>query len=236
LDVFRRFTPIPILLDSDRGYDFSLSELRREIAGRGLGALLLSNPCNPTGKTISGAELASWVATARELDCTLLLDEFYSHFVWRPGPGEPGPLVSAARWVEDVDRDPVVLFDGLTKNWRYPDGWYDCGKTETLLETNRELLERPGAQLGKQDWPSAVIIPPVAIAPTAVIEHSIVGPHASIAARAVVRDAVVRNSIVNEDAVVEKILLEGSVIGENALVSGNFRHLNVGDSSEVRMG
>jgi hypothetical protein len=22
--------------------------------------------------------------------------------------------------VEDVDRDPVVLFDGLTKNWRYP--------------------------------------------------------------------------------------------------------------------
>lgn len=116
------------------------------------------------------------------------------------------------------------------------DGWYDCGKTETLLETNRELLERPGAQLGKQDWPSAVIIPPVAIAPTAVIEHSIIGPHASIAARAVVRDAVVRNSIVNEDAVVEKILLEGSVIGENALVSGNFRHLNVGDSSEVRMG
>ena len=24
--------------------------------------------------------------------------------------------------MEDVDRDPVVLFDGLTKNWRYP-GW-----------------------------------------------------------------------------------------------------------------
>jgi aspartate/methionine/tyrosine aminotransferase len=24
--------------------------------------------------------------------------------------------------VRDVDRDPVILFDGLTKNWRYP-GW-----------------------------------------------------------------------------------------------------------------
>ncbi len=30
--------------------------------------------------------------------------------------------MSAARWVEDVDRDPVVILDGFTKNWRYP-GW-----------------------------------------------------------------------------------------------------------------
>jgi len=32
------------------------------------------------------------------------------------------PIVSAARYVEVVDRDPIVIFDGLTKNWRYP-GW-----------------------------------------------------------------------------------------------------------------
>jgi len=118
LDIFRRFTPIPILLDPARGYDFSLAELRREIAGRGLGALLLSNPCNPTGKAITGPELESWVATARELDCALLVDEFYSHYLWREGP----PVASAAEFVEDVEKDPVVIFDGLTKNWRYP-GW-----------------------------------------------------------------------------------------------------------------
>ncbi len=118
LDVFRRFTPIPILLDPERGYDFSLAELRREIAGRGLGALLLSNPCNPTGKVIMGPELSSWVATARDLDCSLLIDEFYSHYIWRDGP----PVISAAEFVEDVEKDPVVIFDGLTKNWRYP-GW-----------------------------------------------------------------------------------------------------------------
>lgn len=118
LDIFRRFTPIPILLDPERGYDFSLTELRREISGRGLGALLLSNPGNPTGKAILGPELESWVATARELGCTLLLDEFYSHYVWRGSD----PLMSAAAFVEDVEKDPVVIFDGLTKNWRYP-GW-----------------------------------------------------------------------------------------------------------------
>lgn len=115
LDVFRRFTPIPILLDPESGYDFSVRQLRREVLGRGLGALLFSNPCNPTGKVVAGDELRAWVAMARELDSALLIDEFYSHYVWKG----TSP-VSAAAYVEDVDNDPVVLFDGLTKNWRYP--------------------------------------------------------------------------------------------------------------------
>jgi hypothetical protein len=122
LDVFRLFSPIPILLDGERAYEFSPDDLRREILGRGLSAILLSNPSNPMGKLVSGDDLAAWVRTARELDCALLIDEFYSHYVWRRHPSEPASVVSAARYVEDVDRDPVVLFDGLTKNWRYP-GW-----------------------------------------------------------------------------------------------------------------
>jgi aspartate/methionine/tyrosine aminotransferase len=122
LDIFRLFSPIPILLDGERGYAFDAADLRREVLGRGLSAVLLSNPCNPTGKLVSGGDLAAWVATARELDCALLIDEFYAHYVWRRDAAEPGPSVSAARYVEDVDRDPVILFDGLTKNWRYP-GW-----------------------------------------------------------------------------------------------------------------
>ena len=89
--------------------------------GRGLSALLLSNPCNPTGKVLAGAELEGWVRLARELSCALLIDEFYSHYMWRETP-EAGGMVSAARYVDDVDTDPLVLFDGLTKNWRYP-GW-----------------------------------------------------------------------------------------------------------------
>ena len=121
LDIFKAFTAIPILLEGARGYAFGADELRREILGRGLGAILMSNPCNPTGKLVEGEELSRWVATARSLDCALLLDEFYSHYVYRVPPGRL-PVESAARYVEDVDGDPVVIFDGLTKNWRYP-GW-----------------------------------------------------------------------------------------------------------------
>jgi N-succinyldiaminopimelate aminotransferase len=118
LDVFRMFAAIPILRESEKGYAFSAADLRREVLGRGLGAVLASNPSNPTGAFVRGDELAGWVATCRELDCALILDEFYSHYVW----GGNETSVSAARYVEDVDRDPVVILDGLTKNWRYP-GW-----------------------------------------------------------------------------------------------------------------
>ena len=121
LDVFKAFTAIPILLEGERGYAFTPDDLRKEIQGRGLSALLLSNPCNPTGKLVQGEELSRWVGTARELECSLLIDEFYSHYVWTARPGQL-PIESAARYVEDVNRDPVVIFDGLTKNWRYP-GW-----------------------------------------------------------------------------------------------------------------
>jgi aspartate/methionine/tyrosine aminotransferase len=121
LDIFKAFTPIPILLEGERGYAFTADDLRREVHGRGLSALLLSNPCNPTGKLVQGDELARWVDLARELDSALMIDEFYSHYVWTGRPGQL-PVESAARYVSDVNRDPIVIFDGLTKNWRYP-GW-----------------------------------------------------------------------------------------------------------------
>lgn len=121
LDIFKAFTAIPILLDADKGYHFSADDLRREVMGKGLGALLFSNPANPTGKHWRGSDLAAWVEIARDLDCCLLIDEFYSHYIYDSEPSIESSE-SAARYVEDVDRDPVLLFDGLTKNWRYP-GW-----------------------------------------------------------------------------------------------------------------
>jgi aspartate/methionine/tyrosine aminotransferase len=150
LDIFRLVTPTPILLRKEQGYEFSVEDLKREVLGRGLSVILLSNPCNPMGKVISGEELAQWVEVGRQLDCTLLLDEFYSHYVWNLGPGEPGPVVSAARYVEDVNTDPVVIVDGLTKNWRYP-GWrvtWTLGPREVIeaVESAGSFLDGGGSK------------------------------------------------------------------------------------------
>jgi hypothetical protein len=122
LDVFRAFVPIPIVLPERDGFRLSPEALREAIVGSGLGAILLSNPCNPTGRVIAGEDLRGWVTTAGKLGCALIVDEFYAHYIYGPTGqvGERPPSISACAWVEDVDEDPIVIVDGLTKNWRYP--------------------------------------------------------------------------------------------------------------------
>ncbi|MFT4554456.1 MAG: aspartate/methionine/tyrosine aminotransferase [Chlamydiales bacterium] len=122
LGIFKAFTPIPILLDEASGYQISLDELRNEVMGRGLRALLISNPCNPTGQVIMDDLLRQWVDLAREIEFSLIFDEFYSHYIYPESGEETCKMVSAAAFVEDVNEDPVIIVDGLTKNWRYP-GW-----------------------------------------------------------------------------------------------------------------
>ncbi len=99
------------------GFALTPQAFSKAVSQGKLRAFILSNPCNPTGVTIRGRDLAALVRTARDKRCTLLLDEFYSHFTY----DGKGP-VSAAAFVKDVEKDPVVLFDGLTKGYRYP-GW-----------------------------------------------------------------------------------------------------------------
>jgi aspartate/methionine/tyrosine aminotransferase len=122
LDIFRAFVPIPIVLGREEGFRLSPEGFRTAIVGGGLGAVLLSNPCNPTGQLVSGEELRAWVDHARSLSCTLILDEFYSHYLYDEDTLSSVPACSAAAYVEDVNQDPVLLVDGLSKNWRYP-GW-----------------------------------------------------------------------------------------------------------------
>lgn len=110
------------------------------------------------------------------------------------------------------------------------DAWLDCGKPETLLATNRYLLEKNHTELKMND---VVIIPPVYVSKTAKITHSVIGPYATIAEGAIVSDSIIRNSIVGDEAQVARALLDNSIIGNNGSVEGSFKRINIGDSSEI---
>ena len=125
LEVFRLFVPIPIIASRYNNFTITPDTIRSEIMGKGLGALLLSNPCNPTGHVIQGGSMRAWIDICRKLMCTLIIDEFYSHFTYS---NRHELTSSAARYVEDVNKDPIVIVDGLTKNWRYP----GCGAHATV--------------------------------------------------------------------------------------------------------
>ncbi len=112
--------------------------------------------------------------------------------------------------------------------------WRDCGTVEALLDTNRYLLDHGHST--DQHPVGSVIIPPVHIAPSVVIERSVVGPHVSIADGAVLRDSIVRDTIINQGAQIESVIMARSLIGDNAYVDGISHELNVGDSSDIRLG
>jgi len=109
--------------------------------------------------------------------------------------------------------------------------WEDCGKPETLLKTNRYLLENSGGQVTVAE--NSIIIPPVYIAHSATITNSIIGPYVTIADNSVIRNSIIRDSIINEGSQIEDAMLSRSLIGNNARVRGTFERLNVGDSSQI---
>ena len=112
-------------------------------------------------------------------------------------------------------------------------GWYDCGKSETLLATNRALLDLRPPQDQVQGVERSVLIPPVYVGPRCAIENAIVGPHVSMAEGVTIRDAVVRDTILADGAHVEGAVLSGSIVGPEARVRGRARTVNLGDNSEV---
>ena len=118
LGMFKTFNPFPILIEPENGYKIHPEELKKEIVGRGLSSLLISNPCNPTGQVLMGDDLNEWVTIAKALDCLMIFDEFYSHFIY----DKPGKILSSAEYIDDVNKDSVIIINGLTKNWRCP-GW-----------------------------------------------------------------------------------------------------------------
>lgn len=110
------------------------------------------------------------------------------------------------------------------------EGWYDCGKPETLLSTNQFLLTKRGTNRRVEN---VVINDPVFISENALIKNSVIGPFTTISENCEITDSIIRNSIVSSGAKIEKAMLENSIIGSNAIVKSNFKKLNTGDSSEI---
>ncbi len=85
-------------------------------------AFVFSNPCNPTGQVVKGEAMDRYLQAARRENCLLGADEFYATFSYNEDGTPAETAVSALPYVKDVNRDPVIVFDGLTKGFRYP-GW-----------------------------------------------------------------------------------------------------------------
>jgi glucose-1-phosphate thymidylyltransferase len=116
------------------------------------------------------------------------------------------------------------------------DGWYDAGKLDTLLETNRTMLEkRKMARRPSGLAADAKIVEPVYIEDGVTIRRSTVGPNVSIGTGSVIEDSTLRDVIVGDKATLKHATLHDSLIGDRVTLDGVSGDVTVGDDSEVRI-
>jgi glucose-1-phosphate thymidylyltransferase len=125
-------------------------------------------------------------------------------------------------WGEKIETFPV-------------EGWYDCGKPETLLETNRFILDKHGGQIAPDSLFESQVIYPVAIAEGARIERSVIGPYVSIGPKSLIKESIISNTICGDDAIIEYAVVTDSLIGSRCRLRGKQKKVNIGASSEIEL-
>ena len=111
-------------------------------------------------------------------------------------------------------------------------GWYDCGKLDTLLETNEILLRKGAAR--RPALPGGVdVIEPVYIEDGVRVERSVIGPNVSLETGSVVLDSTISNSVIGRDAKISHARLEGAFLGNSVLVDRFEGSASLGDHSEL---
>ena len=131
-------------------------------------------------------------------------------------------LQQLIEWDEPLETFPV-------------EGWYDCGRPETILKTNRFLFDRREIQSSGYTTEETILIPPVAIGKDTVIRRSIIGPYVSIGSSTEIHDSIIRNSIIGDRDTIGNVLFEDTIIGNRADVMSNFRSLNLGASTQINL-
>ena len=114
-------------------------------------------------------------------------------------------------------------------------GWYDAGKLDTLLETNRVMLEKGRARVPKEGLSNVSITEPVRIEDGATVSDSYIGPNVVIGAGSTVKGCTLRDTIIGDSSTVTGCTLTDSMIGDAAAVEGVTGAVAFGDHTEVRV-
>lgn len=117
------------------------------------------------------------------------------------------------------------------------ESWFDCGKKETMLESNATLLKKfVSANHVEYQFENTVIVQPVSIGAGCTIRNSIIGPNVAIGENTVIDYSIVKNSIVGSFSNLFDIVLDESVIGSDTNLRGETRSLNIGDNTSIDLG
>ena len=117
------------------------------------------------------------------------------------------------------------------------ENWFDCGKKESLLQSNAILLKKFGGNIAESNkFENTIFIPPVSIAEGCDIKNSIIGPHVAVGENTIVQYSIVKASIIGSFSKLYDVVLDDSLIGSDTEIRGETRSLNIGDNTEIDLG
>lgn len=117
------------------------------------------------------------------------------------------------------------------------ENWFDCGKKESLLQSNATLLKKFGGTIAESNsFENTIFIPPVSIAEGCEIKNSIVGPNVAMGENTIVNYSIVKDSIIGSFSKLYDVVLDDSLIGSDTEIKGETRSLNIGDNTEIDLG
>ena len=117
------------------------------------------------------------------------------------------------------------------------ENWFDCGRKETMLESNATLLKKFGPQIEKEhNFENTVIVHPVSIGSGCNIKNSIIGPNVAIGENTTIDSSIIKNSIIGSFSNLYDIVLDSSIIGSDTDLKGETRTLNIGDNTSIDLG
>ena len=113
------------------------------------------------------------------------------------------------------------------------EGWYDAGQVDTILETNRHLLENGGRALNPQGGTNVRVHKPVRVAEGVHLENVEIGPNVTIETGCTLRNTKVSDSIIGANTTIEDTTLQRSIVGDQVRIRAFSGEANVGDHSEL---
>lgn len=117
------------------------------------------------------------------------------------------------------------------------ENWFDCGRKESLLQSNSILLQKFGGTISESNkFENTIFIPPVSIAEGCDIKNSIIGPHVAVGENTIVHSSIIKASIIGSYSKLYDVMLDDSLIGNDTEIKGETRSLNIGDNTEIDLG
>ena len=113
-----------------------------------------------------------------------------------------------------------LLVDGGERITTFTVGkWFDCGRLDVLLDSNRRLIEGSSFASSSSDLLDSEVVGPCIIAPNTNSRNSRIGPYVSVGPGAVIENCRLEDSIVESNAHVKDLDTNHVVIAIGGILS-----------------